>query len=58
MSHGVDDLRRLHGDFHAGTAAQIDVLAVTKDGNATEHQGFQAESGHCRPPTIVDDETT
>src|SRR5438067_13442716 len=33
-----------------GTEAQTDGRTVTQDGHATQHQGFQMNEDHCRPP--------
>src|SRR5579871_2283256 len=49
-SHGGADPRGL-AIVHAGPAAQAD-RAARPDGEATQHQGFQRESDHCRPPAI------
>jgi len=38
--------------FDAGTEARIEGRTVALDGDATQHQGFQSEDEHCRPPAI------
>ncbi len=52
VAHGDTDLRGRALVLGAGTEAHFDGLAVTQDGDATQHQGFQ-RGEHRKPPAIV-----
>jgi hypothetical protein len=54
----VSQGRRIRRDLPlgriTGTEAQVDGRTVRQDGDATQHQGFQVETGHGRPPANVE----